>query len=168
MAQYEMEDIDISEFQPTQRQLLAKIKLHQFVPQNIIGGLSPETIGNLRAYIFPISVEEIQEWHMDNRVFWFWFTIRNEQTVRLHSLKSMAADTIGAILRGDVADVKLAGVQLKAAQLMLDLRDKPDQVVTNNTMNISGNSHSLPRSLKKKSTIELQEELKRLDTDNAR
>jgi len=165
MTQYNIEDLDISEFQPTQRQLLAKTKLHQFVPAHIIGCLTPESLPNLRGYLYPISVEEVLEWHINNRVFWFWLTIANEQVTKLFSMKAQAVQTISNILNGDLPDAKLASVQLKAAQLLLELKESPTRSVTKNTMNITGSS-SLPKSLKKKSLVELQEELKRLDTKN--
>lgn len=163
MAQYTVEEIDISEFIPTQRQLLAKAKLHQFVPSNIIGGLTPETISKIRGYLFPITVEEILKWHFDCKVFWFWFVLENEQVTKLNAMKGAAVGVIRDILQGDVADSKLAGVQLKAASMLLNLSDKPSSSITKNTMNISSSSSDLPKALKKKSTVELQEELKRIE-----
>ena len=166
MTQYEIEDLDISEFRPSQRQLLAKTKLHQFVPAQVIGALTPESIVNIRGYLYPISIEEVQEWNINNKVFWFWFTIANEQVTQLFSMKGLAVDVIRNILTGEVADSKIAGIQLKAAQLLLDLKDSPSKSVNHSTVNIAGDRQRVPRSLQKKSTIELQEELKRLDTKN--
>lgn len=163
MTLYSFEELDISEFLPSQRQLLAKTKLHQYVPSNVIGGLTPENIGNLRGYLYPISVDEILRWHLECKIFWFWFVIPNEQVTKLHAMKGKAVAAIQSILNGDVLDSKLAGIQLKAAQLLLNLTDKPSTSVTQNTMHITGGANDLPKALKKKSNIELQEELKRLE-----
>jgi hypothetical protein len=162
MTHISVEELDISEFRPTQRQLLAKTKLHTFVPAHIIGGLTPETLTSLRGYLFPVSVDEILRWHLESRIFWFWFVIQNEQVTRLHSMKGSAVEAISNILHGDVLDSKLAGIQLKAAQLLLNLTDKATTSVTQNTMHISSGS-DLPKTLRKKSNVELQEELKRLE-----
>ena len=166
MTQYEVEDLDISEFRPSQRQLLAKTKLHQFVPSGVIGALTPDGLVDLRGYLFPISIEEVKEWHINNRVFWFWFTIANEQVTQLFQMKGLAVDAIRNILTGDIPDSKLTGIQLRAAQLLLDLKESPSKSVNNSTVNIAGDRQRIPRALQKKSTIELQEELKRLDTKN--
>jgi hypothetical protein len=162
MTHISVEELDISEFQPTQRQLLAKIKLHTYVPAHVIGALTPETITTLRGYLFPISMDEIQRWHIESRVFWFWFILPNEQATRLYHMKGAAVDAINNILTGDVLDSKLAGIQLKAAQLLLNMTEKSTTSVTQNTMHISSGA-DLPKSLRKKSNVELQEELKKLE-----
>ena len=160
------EEFNISDFIPTQRQLLAKTKLHMYVPPNVIGGLMPSNISKLRGYLYPITIPEIEEWALSTSIFWFWFTLPNEQVLRLHAMRGEATDRIGEILRGEVADAKMAATQLKAAQLILNLNDKPSPMVTRNTMNIQGGPSDIPKNLQKKSTIELQEELKKLREAN--
>ncbi len=159
-------EFNISDFIPTQRQLLAKTKLHMYVPPNVIGGLMPSNISKIRGYLYPITVPEIEEWNLNISIFWFWFTLPNEQVLRLHSMRGEATDKLGEILRGEVPDAKMAATQLKAAQLILNLNDKPSANVTRNTMNIQGGPSDIPKNLQKKSTIELQEELKKLRAEN--
>ena len=165
MLASDLREIDIADFIPSQRQLLTKTKLHQYVPPHILGNLTPETLPTLRGYLYPITVDEVMKWHLDCDVFWFWLTVENEQITKLYKMKSAAVEVIGNILSGDVLDTKLAGTQLKAAQLLLGLRDKPNNSVTQNTVNVSS-GEALPKSLRKKSTVELQEELKRIESKN--
>ena len=157
-------ELDLAEFQPTQRQLLTKLKLHQYVPSHIIGGLTPKNVGSLESYLYPVTGDEILRWHLENRIFWFWFTIQNEQATALHRMKGRAVQVFSDILENQIPDAKLAAVQLKAAQMLLNITDKATTTVTQNTMNVGRDD--VPRSLKKKSTVELQEELKRLESKN--
>ncbi len=159
-----MDEQELQDFQPTQRQLLAKLKLHQYVPASIIGGLTPKNVEQLEAYLYPVTSSEVMRWHLDSKIFWFWFTLQNEQATALHNMKRRAVQVFNDILDNQIPDAKLASVQLKAAQMLLNITDKPTTTVTQNTMNISRDD--VPRSLKKKSTVELQEELKRLEMKN--
>lgn len=164
MSRHDNEDMDISNFVPTKRQILAKIKLHTFVPSHVIGALTPDNIVRVQSHLFPVRIDEIMEWNTKDSMFWFWFILQNEQAVRMNNMKSQAVDTISNILAGNVPDAKLASTQLKAAQLLLNISDKVSPSVTKNTMNISG-SPRLPKALAKKSERELQAEIKRLQLD---
>lgn len=152
---------DIANFLPTKKQEYAKYKLHQFIDPGTIGKLTVQNIGRVKQYFDPITESEILDWAFNQPGFWQWFVVANEQQFALNSLKPEAVKCIGEILKGNVADAKLASTQLKAAQLLLSMSDKPSANITQNTMNIRGTSE-VPKMLAKKTTGQIQDEILKL------
>lgn len=155
------EDFDIATYKASKRQQYVKYKLHQCISPQEIGQMTIKNIHRVRHYFYPIEMEEIIGWAMDSSVFWQWLVIANEQIFELNALRPSAVGCIKSILEGDVADSKMAQTQLKAAQLLLSMSDKPPTHVTQNTMNIGG-ERLIPKALAKKTPAQIQEEILKL------
>jgi hypothetical protein len=160
-----MTDFDIANFQATDKQLLAKVKVHQYVSPQVLGTLTMDNIHRIRQYIYPISIEDLKDWVLEDEAFWYWFILPNEQALRLSRMKAQAVSVLQDVLTGQVPDAKLAGIQLKAAQLLLSMSDKPQQNVTKNSLNITGRPE-VPKELAKKSTVDLQNEILKLQKEH--
>lgn len=157
----EIDIFDIAKFRPTKRQEYVKHKLHQYIDGETIGKLTPQNIGKMKQYFYPIEEKEIIEWAVNVPGFWPWLVVANEQQFELNALKPEAVNCIGSILKGEVADGKLAQTQLRAAQILLSISERPTTNVTQNTMNIRGVTNA-PKMLMKKTTTQLQDEILKL------
>lgn len=155
---------DISEYQPTRKQSLTKLKLHQYVNPQIIGSLTPLTLPKIRQYLYPTTVEEVERWAASEPIFWYWFIMPNEQVEKLNALKNEAVDTLSKLMTEEIIDGKAAQVKLKVAQLVLGISEKPQvqTTVTKNTMHVQG-LKEIPKALEKKSHAELHSEIMRLN-----
>lgn len=157
----ETDIFDIAKFKPNKRQEYVKHKLHQHIDIETIGKLTAQNIGRIKQYFYPVEEKEIIDWAVNTPGFWPWLVISNEQQFELNALKPEAVNCIGSILKGDVADAKLAQTQLRAAQILLSISERPQTNVTQNTMNIRGVTNA-PKMLMKKTTGQLQDEILKL------
>ena len=157
----QIDEFDIAKYKPTKKQEYVKHKLHQCIDPCTIGKLTLNNIGRIKQYFYPVEEREIQEWATVSVGFWPWLVISNEQQFELNALKPQAVGCIGSILKGEIADAKLAQTQLKAAQLLLSISDRPSTSVTNNNMSIRGSSDA-PRMLQRKTEGQLKEDILKL------
>lgn len=152
----------LSQFQPTEKMILLKEKLHKYLPDHVIGQLAPENLDKIKSYLYPISVDEARGWASNYPSFWFWLILPHSQIVRQERMKSKAMDVLQDVLDGNVADSKLAGIQLNAVKMLLSLQEKPTKNITTNNLNVSKGAGSIPKHLAKKSTGELASEIAKL------
>lgn len=157
------DEYDIASFVPNKKQQFAKHKLHTCVDPQVIGTLTIENINRIRHFFYPVGINEIIDWSLNTPVFWQWFVVANVQMFKLEELKPSAVNCLADILSGNVADSKIAGVQLTAAKLLLSLSEKPatNHNVTQNNLSIKG-MQDIPKMLAKKTNTQLQDEILKL------